>query len=422
MTTRVSFAINGVPVPCSRTLAGIRITYGGAADPRQALDPATCQVAFTPTPTNGITPVAGDRLTVTAHYGDGTTSTRFTGTVDWTGTTYDTAGIDRPITAILAVGDYSRLSRLFVGDEPWPVESDGDRAGRILALCQTKWPALIYRVTPGRVDVRARDVDRQAAAGLLSDVATSAAGVVTDERDGTVAYLDAAVLSNVAPAFTLNACDILTESFTVQAGTAFMVNDVTVVYGSPAVPGDDSTRPVHRDSSPGSVARYGEFSQRYDTELATESDAIAFAATVLSRQAWPLGNIPAAVVTSQSLPATMHAEFLDGLAMLGRCLLTGLPMPGPAGMDAAINGWSEVWAAETAWRVDLTLTDVRARGLGTRWVDVECLAWNEVEPALTWGDADTWAPCPPITGRWIDQPGNLWWQAAEGTWQEWSNA
>jgi hypothetical protein len=422
MTARVSFSVNGTDVPCDRTLTGIRITYGGAADPRQAMDPATCQVSFLPTLANGIRPVAGDRLAVTVHRDDGTSSQRFTGTVDWTGTTFDAAGIAKPVTVILAVGDYSRVGRIYVGDEPWPVESDGDRAGRVLALAAAQWPGLVWRSAPGRLNVRARDVDRQPAAGLLAEIASSAGGVITDTRTGVVEYLDAGTLSGVAPAFTLDACHVLTDSYTVQAGGAFLVNVATVAYGSPTVPGDDSTRPTLTVSSAESVARFGPYSQRFDTELATAGDAADFAALVLSRLAWPLPNVPAAVVTSRTLPAADHAAFLDGLAMLGRCLLTGLPLPGPAGLDAAINGWSETWESETAWRVDLTLTDVRQRGLGTRWVDVPCVRWVDVDPALTWADADTWAPCPPITGRWIDQPGNLWWQAATGTWNEWSAA
>lgn len=422
MTARVSFAINGTPVPCADTLAGITITFGGTADPRQAMDPATCQVAYLPPLTNGVRPVAGDRLTVEVLHDDGTKSPRFTGTVDWTGTTFDRAGIAKPVTSILAIGDYSRLARTYVGDEPWAAELDGDRAARILTLCALQWPGLRWNTTPGRFMVRPRDVDRQPAAGLLADLATSAGAVVCDTRAGVVQYLDAAIMDNRPAAFTLDACHVLADNYTVQAGTAFMANQVTIAYGSPTTPGDDSTRPTHEDTAPASVERYGVWDRRYETELATAGDAINFGAMVLGRQAWPLPNVPNAVVTARTLPATAHKAFLDGLEMLGRCLLTGLPLPGPAGLDAAINGWVETWASETQWAVDLTLTDVRARGLGTRWVDVPCATWDTTPDELTWNDADTWAPCPPITGRWIDQPGNLWWNDAQGTWADWSNA
>lgn len=416
--TALRVEIDGTPVDCARSLANVRITFGGAFDARQELNPATCQASFI-LPLDVAPPEPGQRFAVIATL-DGNDVPRFTGTIERARTSFDRRGLAEPVSDVLAVGDLSRLARIYVGAEPWPVETDGDRAGRILALAAAQWPALSWSTSPGRVNVRPRDVDRQPAGALLTELAETALGVVTDRRAGGIAYLDAANLANVPPYVALDACHVLTDGYGIEAASDALVNDVEVLYGAPAVPGDDTTRPRVRLTAADSIARFGVWADRFTTELATAGDAVDFATAVLARSAWPVATIPTAYVTSKSAGA-IGPDFLAGLDVLARLTLTGLPMPGPAGLDASVNGYAETWTGADTWRVDLTLTDVRTRGLGTRWVDVPCVTWAEVPDDVTWNAADLWAPCPPQSGRWIDTPGNLLWNAAGGTpWQEWS--
>lgn len=414
--TGLTLRIGTEVIDCADVLRDARINYGAGYTVTQANTPATISVAYAVDPDYDL-PAAGEAMQLVTTFANGTTSERFTGVVDDYEITWEAA---RPVLRIIGVGTTSRLARVFVGDEPWPVESDGDRATRILALADAQYPHE-WIAEPGTINVRRRDVDRQPATVLLTELASSTLGALADRRDGSVAYLDGGHVTNLPAFITLDACKVLRPGYRVVVNTSQILNDVTVVYGLPTTPGDDTTRPALRLMASDSVAAHGVYADRFTTELDTEDDAFDFAAGLLARLANPTAVIPNAVVDSRALDD--HAAFLGGLEILARLLLTGMPGPGPVGLDAVVDGWVETWRTSTSWSVDLTLTDVRARGAGTRWVDVPCVRWVDVDDSITWQTADTWAPCAPLSGRWIDQPSNLTWEAAGDTiWSQWQEA
>jgi hypothetical protein len=86
-------------------------------------------------------------------------------------------GIGDPIVQVIAQDWLAELANRFVGDEPWAIEGIAARANRIVQL--SKQPITLH-VDPGigGLPVSYRDVDRQPAAGLLQQLATSAGGAL----------------------------------------------------------------------------------------------------------------------------------------------------------------------------------------------------------------------------------------------------
>ncbi len=78
---------------------------------------------------------------------------------------------------IIAADPLAELANVVIGDDPWPVESLAARVGRIMALAAA--PGVGYQVdSPAAArSVTWRDVDRQAAAGLVQELAASSAAV-----------------------------------------------------------------------------------------------------------------------------------------------------------------------------------------------------------------------------------------------------
>lgn len=418
MTTTVdtlNLTIDGTAVDCRDTLTGVALTFGGAFGTGTP-DPATCQVSVV-VPLDYVIPDAGAPIGITVTLSDGRTVPRFTGTV-WSRAIDWRAGLDRPILSVLAVGALSHLGRIFVGDVPWPAEDDGARAARIFGAAAAQWPELVYRIDPGSLNVRPRDVDRQPASFLLAQLAESTLATLTDTPNGTVEYVDRDSILNVPAFATLDACEVLAP-FALTSSVDDLVNEAKVTYGAPTVPGDDSTRPQVVVTAPDSIARWKVFAADFITELATVDDATDFGNAVLDSASAPTLSIGTAAVDAESLADP--GGFLAGLEVAAVLNLTGLPLPGPAGASLFVEGYVETWRGPDQFRVDLTLVDVRARGLGTRWLDVPCVTWEDVPPELTWREANTWAPCPPSSGRWADTPANLNWAAAGDTpWEDWT--
>jgi hypothetical protein len=141
------------------------------------------------------------------------------------------------LVSITAVSPRARLGRLFVGDDPWPAESDAERAGRILSLAAARGALVTGEHDAGTVTVLGRDVDRLVALGLLDELAADSGGVLAERRDNTLTWHDAEHRQPQPPAVQLSAAQVGASTFSSTQNLASLLNDLTVTYGAPGAQG-----------------------------------------------------------------------------------------------------------------------------------------------------------------------------------------
>jgi len=259
-----------------------------------------------------------------------------------------------------------------VGDVPWPVEKDGARAARVLALAG----ASVGVVDPGTLNVLARDVDIRSALDVLTDVATSAGGILWETTGGLVGYADADHRRNVAVALTLDACDVLMAPVWTRTVEG-VINDVSVSYGVPS--GGATEQPTYAANRADSIATYGRYAYALRSELAALADAQARAQLVLVRNSQPAWNLTSLPLDLSILPAALTRAVL-GLDMHSLLGLTGFPAGGPAATSLSlwVEGWSETL---TYGGHELTLA------VSAYCRTVPPPQWDNVPPAWTWDTA-----------------------------------
>lgn len=102
----------------------------------------------------------------------------FAGRVTDLGVTYDD-GAGGSVMDIVAADLLADLANRYVGSEPWPLETATARANRIGAAISTGGPGVVtIDARPAALSVSRVDVDRQAAADLYRELATSTTGVL----------------------------------------------------------------------------------------------------------------------------------------------------------------------------------------------------------------------------------------------------
>lgn len=319
------------------------------------------------------------------------------------------------VLTVVAVGRRARLARLFIGDEPWPAESDGSRAQRILDLAHAQLSSVQRGVVDvGTVQVLARDVDRQPVLGLFDQLAETAAGQLVERRTGELAWHDAEHRRNLAPLCELTAEQLL-GGLGWQSGVDGLLNTLELTYGTPALDpvtleptGDRPTVTVVDEDQAGPLG-VGPISASLDTELALADQAHDRARLIVGRRSTPWWDTPALAVDltrtagDQLLPllAAEHGEQLR---------VTGLPQLGPFPTSRVIvEGYTETMTP-TSWLLSFAVADVGVAGAPVRWDDVPAeLTWDTVPAELTWLQAARWQPDNDSTGRWLDVPADLRW-------------
>lgn len=282
----------------------------------------------------------------------------------------------------------ARLGRHSVGAEPWPAETDGERAGRILALAAPAVGLTVGLVDPGTVTVAARDVDDQPALQLLDELAAGTAALLVDRRDGSLEWHDAEHRRGATPVADLDASQVLTETVPKQR-LAGLVNDLTVTWTG------GSTRLVDTDSAD-PITGYGPFRSTLQTPITDQAQAESLALLTIGRKARPWWDIGDGLAVE--LLRSVDLETAAGLltAEVGDVLrISGFPADGPFELRLlAVEGWQEV-ITRHAWRVDYAVSDLELTGPAARWVDVR-------PDALTWFG---WDGAYPDAGRWLDTVG-----------------
>jgi hypothetical protein len=319
----------------------------------------------------------------------------------------------RAFVRVVAVAPLAVLGRTIVGDTPWPSELDGVRADRVLDLAVAANPAIVVdSVDPGFYVVRARDVDRKAALGLLQELARDALGVLVGLRSGAIAYHDAEHRRNSPIRVTVDASEALADTAWVQ-DLAGLTNDVTVAYGD-AEP-QAETGVVDEVS----VDTFGRYGVRLATQLDDEAGAAALASALVgrgSRPAWRIENLTVELLRTVD---PVNAAILLDLEVSDLVAVTGFPTTGPFVTSSLwVEGWTETIARDE-WTLVLNVSGFAYGGPPARWVDVDAsVAWAEVPLDVSWLGFSSWDFPRESAGRWVDLASNLDWIDVPAQWAD----
>lgn len=351
---------------------------------------------------------------------------------------------------VIATDQLADLASRYVGAEPWPNESLSVRARRILDAARPGLQ-LVVAARPGALSVSRLDVDRQAADGLLTELAvtggavlwtyyapatgapvifyedpTTRASLYVFAQQPTLLWAPQAGTGGGAP---LSACVVLRDPVQWSRAVTDLITRATVRWL------DQSTTPGTTERSAALVdtaaeATYGARGISVSTLLTSATDAQNLAAGLLATHpptpAWRTTGLTwdLADAGDETDPAlrTLALTLLDGAARLGYAVaLTDLPdwTPTAAAVQLYVEGGTYGFD-EGRWV--LALNAGPATGLGAsltygqtdpsvRYVDIDrsvsFLEMMGVGPATyagrgTWAAATgTWAAA---TGNWMEQP------------------
>ena len=334
-----------------------------------------------------------------------------------------TAQIDDPDGTIrlevTAVDQLADLENRYVGDEPWLAEPFAVRVGRILAAADVTVPALIDETLRDLV-VTWRDVDNQAAAGLLAELAAGVDGVLWSATHATTGpYLwfeDVAVrtagemlelqngfvtivVSSERPAgrTAIDGCQVDAFALTWIRDVSDVISRVDATWREQTLDQDGLPSPTDRgirvvDAELEAV--YGVRRLGLSTPLTSADDAIDVANRVLARTrtpqgridglTWDLGLFPPAV--GDDMAAAL--DLLDGTIRIGRGLIVDdadlWPGGGPIGLY--LDGGRYTFDG-AGWTLGLIGTPLAGVGESAAWNELDPgWAWNEFDPTIDWID------------------------------------
>ena len=408
-------AVDGVDITCDVAL-GVTIRHGG--DGLTQPEPATATLTLIATDDTLLAkiPLNGS-ITIDARMPDTTLIRRFTGTITDVDMTWDSLAL--ATVRVIAASPAAMLGRVFVGDEPWPLEDDGARATRILSLTA----ATVGVVDPGTLDVLARDIDRQPALGLLQELAVDAGGYAWHDRAGQICYADADHRRKIQPSLALS-CEHILMSPQWQQNTGSLVNDTTVTYGTATGGGD---QPFQRAIDQPSIDTYGRVALHQSTQLAAAADAASRAELTITRGAYPSWDLPH-IPIDLAVPAigeTLTRALLD-LEIHDLFGVIGLPEQGPATQVSLwVEGWDERIDAipgAGSWQIDFRVSDYCRGSPEPTWDGTSAAYTWDTIPDVTWRQV-TCLPPSPTLGSWDDTAANVTWDSLNDQldWDEWEN-
>jgi hypothetical protein len=322
---------------------------------------------------------------------------------------------------VIAQDWLAELANRMVGDAPWLMEPLGTRAQRIIT--QSGQPvALAVDATAAAYSVTWRDVDRQPAATLLQQLATSAAGVLwtaTHPVTGQVMWLEdpaqrpaaltlrttppvivipsAAALANALP---ISACLIEADPVRFVLDTVGTVSEVDLTWREQTL--NDKGQPAPTDATVSvkddELARtIGARRLSVSTQLADGAQGAAVADVYMARSsvlAWQVEGLSwdtFGALDPTAISALMR--LLDGTRRVGLPIaLTDLPewataLVGGQSLALYVEG-GEYRYDEGAWVVALTTTAAAGSAAGSyRWQDSDpSWAWDDFDPSVSWLD------------------------------------
>jgi hypothetical protein len=216
-------------------------------------------------------------------------------------------------------------------------------------------------------------------------------------------------------ALSLDACDILVTP-TWRRNTEGLINAVSIGYGVAPSGGE---QPRYTATNPTSQERYGRYELSTATQLATLADATALGQMLLVRNASPVWIMAALPVDVKGLSPEETAALL-GLNMHSLITLTGLPAANsaPTSVSLWVEGSTETLAAGVH-ELELLVSGYCRTAPAPLWDDVDpALLWDAAPG--TWDDWTCQGPQPSL-GRWTDVPASMRWNTVPPTvtWDAW---
>jgi hypothetical protein len=318
----------------------------------------------------------------------------------------------------------AELANRPVGDQPWTVESIAARAAKIISL--SGQPISLAVDSPlGALSVTYRDVDRQPAATLLQQLATSGAGIlwtathpVTGQvmriedpanrpasltLQATGAPLNIVVIPSpaaVANGLPLSACLIEADPVRFILDMIGTVSHVDLTWKDQTLGSEGEQRPTDRTVALVDAALEQQIGARrlsVSTQLSLATQAQTVAQTFLTRSsvlAWQVDGLR--YDTEGDLnPDQVQTilRLLDGTRRIGLPLLvTDLPlwaqdMVGTTALPLYVEGGEYTYDAG-AWTLALSTSSATASAAGSypwnaspaEWM------WQSYDPGLSWND------------------------------------
>ena len=347
----------------------------------------------------------------------------------------DYPGGDGAVLAVIAADLLADLANRYVGAEPWAQETLSARAGRILGAVSSGGGSRVeVDPRPAALSVSRMDVDRQAAANLLRELAQSGGAVlwVVAGADG-VPYLHIEDPSrrpglwvldqgpdglwrpypSAAAGRPLDACTITRDSVTWQRATADLVTRVTVRWMDQTTTPDTTERSVGV-VDPAPEVRFGARGLSVGTILTTAADATAAAnlliATHKETQAWRADGLEwdlAATATPTPEMLALAVDLLDNQTRYGLSVaLAPLPDWTPAGAEGGmyVDGGAYRFAGGR-WILSLVTTSAVGSGDSITYVQTpRSIRYQDVAPEVSYLDLIGVAAPPALGQRPAGQP------------------
>lgn len=436
-------------------MSGLRVTWGRSNTVDQP-EPSTCSFSVADPPGGAVrfddTVKLGSTIVVYAAL-SGIKYVVFAGRVTDLDAQYD-ADMDAAVCDVVAADQLADLANRFVGSEPWPAEAMWQRAHRIVTAVGLD-PAKVLATIPGpsnAITVSRVDVDRQAAAGLLQDLAVSTGFVLWSSFNAALQsqYLifeDPAaraslyafaqdipsllwsVKTGAGAGTPMTSCDVLAEPVRWRREVGDLITRTTVRWlDQSTAPGTTERTVALIDTS--SESTFGARGLSVGTILTTSNDATALAARLLAGHqpseswrteglTWDLSVTEADTSATRSLAVTL----LDNVARLGYAIaLIDLPYwtPTSAATQLYIEG-GEYEFTEGRWI--LALQGAPATGLGgslTYGTTDRSVRYADIDPAVSFLEMTGVGPAGPTGPAWQDIPAATLWNTvpADIDWSE----
>lgn len=325
--------------------------------------------------------------------------------------------------AVTASDPIAELGNTMVGDQPWAVETLAARASRIMALTGTGIPVQMDSPAATR-SATYRDVDRQAAAGLIQELAASAGAVAwmathataadpywfvedpSTRRAGlyTMQMIDGFVVivaaSAAGPFTELSACRVLLDPTHWRKSVADVTTVVDLSWLTQGV--DDKGKPMTTEThstvqaAQAELTKYGYRRYGLTTQLAAKTDADQVALLIYARLAQPIWRVGGLTWDTRVGPhwandeTTLALDLLDGQLRLGHPLMvTDLPDWNPDGADHVpvyIEGGTYTFDAGR-WRLDFNVSSAAGIGESGPWTSLDpAWTWAQMAPTMAWSD------------------------------------
>jgi hypothetical protein len=287
------------------------------------------QVAFQITPTIAGTVTRASELSARIGSEEYLNRPRFVGTITDLSTQVEGGVLQ---TQVQCIGMLAKFGEKFIGDAPFPVETDAARATRIAALVNEAFVAN----GSTQVTLRIRDVDRRKAADVLREQAGSTGALLWEAPDGTIHYDSSESRGlNETPPPRLAGDEIIADAEWRQEMSRFIPR-VLVEYG--VDPGEGADRPIY-------AAGTG-VETKINTELNDAASAKLVGDLILRRWSDPtVWDAPRVHTTTQILTEGGYEAVLA--TMPGDVIETDLMASQPEVQGAAgrwfVEGWTETW-------------------------------------------------------------------------------